>query len=147
MKFKFITPNHAYYPDELMLRWEVLCKPKGMPPGSELVPEEKECIHLLVMEQREILGCLLFQKQSASAGKLLQVAISEGVRGQGFTRKLLHALEVELIQKGIVQMYVEVKNEFKDCYLSLGFHLDQCGVCHDKLIMKKTLHSDILKTA
>jgi N-acetylglutamate synthase-like GNAT family acetyltransferase len=136
MKFKFITPSHAYYPDELMLRWEVLCKPRGMPPGSELVCEEKECIHLLVMEQRKVIGCLLFHRQSPTAGKLLQVAISEGARAQGFARKLLHALEVEIIQKGIVEMYAEVKNECKDFYLTLGFHVVECSLCHDDLVMK-----------
>ena len=41
MKFKFITLSDPYYRDELMLRWEVIEKPKGLPPGLETLSEEE----------------------------------------------------------------------------------------------------------
>ena len=145
MKFKFITPNHAYYQDELMLRWEVLRKPQGLPPGSEAVPDEKECIHLLVMDHRKILGCLLFHPETETSGRLLQMAISEESRGHGFARKLLHALEMELIKRGILDMYVQAREDLQDFYHSLGFHY-----VHDEGnlgLMRKTIDAGALKLA
>ncbi|NDE82623.1 MAG: GNAT family N-acetyltransferase [Chlamydiia bacterium] len=122
MKFKFITPSHAYYRDELMLRWEVLRKPLGMPPGSEVIPQEMECTHLLVMVNKKIIGCLLFHPQTSTSGQIMQLALSEEYRGQGCARKLLHALEQSLTTQGITDVSVEAREELQGFYHRLGFH-------------------------
>jgi ribosomal protein S18 acetylase RimI-like enzyme len=83
MKFKFIKLTDPYYRDELMLRWEVLRKPLGMPPGSELQPEEKDSFHLIALEKKQLVGCVLFHPESQTEGKIFQMALSEEYRGQG----------------------------------------------------------------
>ena len=147
MKFKFINPAHAYYRDELMLRWEVLRKPLGMPPGSEIVPEEMECIHLLVIDEKKIVGCVLYHPESETTGRIVQLALSEEYRGQGFGRKLIHALDQEMSKKGVTSIYLYAREEFQGFFERLGFHyegesFERMGAPHK--IMRKLLLADVL---
>lgn len=150
MKCKFITPAHAYYRDELMLRWEVLRKPLGMPPGSEVIPEEMESTHLLVLQNKKIVGCLVFHPESESSGQIMQLALSEDYRGTGCARKLMHALEESLSTKGVVDVSVFAREELQGFYQRMGFHykgesIQRMG-SHYRL-MSKHLLVDVLKTA
>ncbi|NDD58586.1 MAG: N-acetyltransferase [Chlamydiae bacterium] len=150
MKFKVITPAHAYYRNELMLRWELLRKPLGMPPGSEVIPEEKECLHLLVMDLKKVVGCLVFHPDTHSTGTLKQVALSHDCGGHGFGRKVVHALEIELIKKGITEIQVFAPKDLEGFYESCGFHaegevIDSTGLL--ALKMKKHVVHEALKSA
>ena len=150
MKLKFITPSHAYYREELMLRWEVLRKPLGMPPGSEVTAEEMECIHLLAMDEKKIVGCILFHPESDNVGCIVQMALSEEYRGKGCGRKLMQMLEQHLAKKGMSEMYLYARGEYQPFFERMGFHYDgdsffRFGTpCR---IMKKTLLSDALRSA
>ena len=93
MKFRFIRTQDPEYTKELMLRWEVLSKPLGMPPGSDIFPEEKESIHLIAMEGKNVVGCVLFHPETAHEGRLYQMAVSEEYHGKGFGRQLIGTLE------------------------------------------------------
>ena len=150
MKFKFITPSHAYYRDELMLRWEVLSKPLGLPPGSEITAEEMECIHLLVMEEKKIIGCVLFHQESTDSGRIMQLALSEDCRGKGCGRKLIAHLEQDLSRKGISNLYIYAKEDLEGFYQKLGYHSD--GESFDFMeaphrVMKKVILADSLRSA
>jgi ribosomal protein S18 acetylase RimI-like enzyme len=150
MKFKFITPAHAYYRDELMLRWEVLRKPLGMPPGSEVIPEEMECIHLLALDEKKIVGCVLFHPESDHLGRIVQVALSEDYRGKGCGRKLLQMLEQHVAKKGTQEMYLYAREEYQPFFERMGFHYDGSSFfrygapCRT---MKKSLALDALRSA
>ena len=150
MKFKFITPSHAYYRDELMLRWEVLSKPLGLPPGSEITAEEMECSHVLVMEEKKIIGCVLFHQESTDSGRIMQLALSEDCRGKGCGRKLIAHLEQDLSRKGISNLYIYAKEDLEGFYQKLGYHSD--GESFDFMeaphrVMKKVILADSLRSA
>jgi predicted GNAT family N-acyltransferase len=150
MKFKFITPSHAYYRDELMLRWEVLRKPLGMPPGSEVVPEEMESLHLLVIDEKKIIGCLLFHPETDHSGRIVQMALNEEYRGKGCGRKLMHNLEQALSKKGISHLYIYAREDLEGFYERMGYHPDgdffeRMGALHR--VMKKVIPVDVLRSA
>jgi len=150
MKFKFITPSHASYRDELMLRWEVLRKPLGMPPGSEVLPEEMECLHLIAIEDKKLVGCVLFHPESEHSGRVLQLALSEEYRGKGGGRKLVSNLEQALAKRGVSDLYLFAREDLIGFYERLGYHLEgesfeRMGVPHR--IMKKTQLVDALRSA
>jgi predicted GNAT family N-acyltransferase len=150
MKFKFITPSHAYYREELMLRWEVLRKPLGMPPGSEVVPEEMECTHLLVMDEKKIVGCVVFHPENENIGCIIQLALSEDYRGKGCGRKLLQTLEQHMAKKGMSEVYIYAREEFQPFYERMGFHFDGASFLRFGApcrMMKKTLLHDALRSA
>ena len=121
MKFRLITTGGNTYLKEKSLRWEVLVKPLGLPPGSEVFPEEEESLHLVALEKRQVVGCVLFHQETRESGRLYQLAISQEYRGQGFGRKMVIALEKELIKRGVRDVYFQAKDEAVGLYWSLGF--------------------------
>lgn len=144
MKFKIFqvpAPEHAA---ELMLRWEVLRKPLGMPPGSEVIPEEKESLHMVALDGRRIVGCILFYPESTEKGKLFQMAVSEEYQGQGFGRKLIAAMEVALEKKGYKDIYLYAREDSEGFYHKMGYQSEGELVKYHGLphrLMRKSLHS------
>lgn len=121
MKFKFITVSDPYYRDELMLRWEVIEKPKGLPPGLESQKEEKESIHLIALEKKQLVGCVVCHPQSEKEGEISHLAFSDEYKGKPFSRQMLSAMEDFLIEKGFCHVYVVASKEFQSFYAHLGF--------------------------
>ncbi len=125
MQFKVISLSDPYYRDELMLRWEAIEKPKGLPPGSERLREEREGFHFVAIEKKQLVGCIVCHPQSASEGKIFHLAFSEEYKGRPFSRQMLGALEEFLMDKGISHLYVEAGPEMKDFYAHLGFQVEE----------------------
>ena len=121
MKFRLIKTGGRTYLKEKLLRWEVLNKPLGLPPGSEVFPEEEESLHLVALEKRQVIGCVLFHPETQDSGRLYQLAISQEYRGQGFGRKMVVALEKELIKRGVREVHLQANDEAINFYRSLGF--------------------------
>ena len=142
MKFKFITISDPYYREELMLRWEVVEKPKGLPPGLERISEEKESIHLIALEKKQLVGCIVCHPESETEGKIYHLALSDEYKGKPFSRQMLLAMEEFLIHRGIEHVHVLASKEMREFYSHLGFvpegdSFDQYGVSYQK--MGKTL--------
>jgi ribosomal protein S18 acetylase RimI-like enzyme len=142
-KFKFIKPTDPEYSQELMLRWEVLRKPLGMPPGSEVFSDEAQSMHLVAIDKKKVVGCVLFHPESPDSGRIYQMAVSEEYQGRGFGRKLLAFLEKELIKKGIKTLHLYSREESLGFYLQRGYHpigvmIEKMGISHQP--MEKLLH-------
>lgn len=143
-KFKFIKTTDPEYSAERMLRWEVLRKPMGLPPGSEFSPEDPESLHLVALENKSLIGCILFHPESKHQGRVFQLALAEDYRGRGFGRKLIHALEEFLVKNGYLSIYCFVQEEIAGFYERMGFNSESetvslNGIPHLK--MKKNLFS------
>lgn len=125
MQFKIISLSDPYYRDELMLRWEAIEKPRGLPPGSERCDEEKNSIHLVAIEKKQLVGCIVCQPQSETEGKIFHLAFSEEYKGKPFSRQMLSALEEFLMHRGISHLYVVAGMEMKEFYSHLGFMVEE----------------------
>jgi ribosomal protein S18 acetylase RimI-like enzyme len=121
IKFRFISPSGPDYAAERLLRWEVLRKPLGMPPGSEGLPEDEQSLHLVAHIGKKIVGCVCFFPESETDGRIFQMAVSEEYQGRGFGRKLLQALERSLMQKGVLNVYLFVRSESEGFYQRMGY--------------------------
>jgi ribosomal protein S18 acetylase RimI-like enzyme len=142
MKFRFIRTEDPEYTKELMLRWEVLRKPLGMPPGSEIFPEEKESIHLVAMEGKKVVGCVLFHPETQEGGRLYHMAVSEEYHGRGFGRQLISTLEHALARKGFKDIHLYARCEAVSFYEQMGYTpigevVERTGIPHQ--LMQKTL--------
>jgi N-acetylglutamate synthase-like GNAT family acetyltransferase len=124
LKFRFITPADPEYPQELMLRWEVLAKPLGIPPGKEQPAEESESLHLIALEKKKMVGCVLFCPEGALRGRVHQMALSEEYQGRGFGRKMLSKLEQTLAARGFKEIYLLAPTEKVGFYNRMGFESD-----------------------
>ena len=96
INFKFIKTSDPDYPRERALRWETIHKPLGLPPGAEICPEDEKGMHLIALEKKEVIGCILVSQVSEKTSKIVQLALSDVHNHQGFCRKLLHFLENHL---------------------------------------------------
>jgi len=121
MRFKFIGLSDPYYREELMLRWETLEKAKGLPPGLETPAEERESFHLIALEKKDLVGCIVCHPQSETEGKIFSIALSDEYKGKPFSRKMLTTMEEFLMNKGISHVYILAVEEMRDFYFHLGF--------------------------
>ena len=121
MKFQFIEPDGPEYDAARMLRWEVLHKPYGMPPGSELLPEDPNSLHMVALLKKKVVGCVCFFPENATSGRVFQMAISEEYRGQGFGRKMMATLEKSLFNSGIRVIYLYARLEAEGFYRQMGY--------------------------
>lgn len=145
MKFKLITPKAPEYEAERMLRWEVLSKPLGMPPGSEVLLEEMQSMHLIAMDGKRLVGCVCFYPESGTNGRIFEMAVSEEYQGRGFGRQLLHTMECMLVQKGIQDIYLYARPETEEFYALMGYQPEGDPVVNMGLkqrLMKKALPSE-----
>lgn len=140
ISFKFIKTSDPDYPRERALRWEMIHKPLGLPPGAEICPEDEKGLHLIALEKKEVIGCILFSPISDTKGKIVQLALAELHNHQGFGRKLLHHLEHYLFEKGFKELECTVKKENLNFYERLGFHDEKIPVLDDDVVVHKQLH-------
>ncbi len=148
MKFKFIKTHQPEYPKELMLRWEVLRKPLGMPPGSEVFPEEEESLHLIALEGKQVVGCVLFHQEQEARGKLFQLAVSSEYQGKSFSKKLMLTLEQALIKRGIREVYLLARDELVRFYSHLGYQAEgnvvqRFGLPHYTMVKQLITHDPL----
>ncbi len=142
MKFRFIRTQDPEYATELMLRWENLRKPLGLPPGSEVLPEDKDSLHFTAYDKKQMVGCVVFHPENKEKGRLYQMAVSQEYRGKGFGRKMIATLEQFLSKSGYKEVYLYARDESIGFYKRVGYHLDGestqlAGISH--FLMSKTI--------
>ncbi len=125
MQFKFIDPEGPEYETECMLRWESLAKPLGLPPDAELIAQDEKSMHMIAVEKKKIIGCVCFLAHNASEGEIFHMAVSEDYQGRGFGRKLIHAMEQALYEKGFRQMKVFAGSDAEGFYKKMGYHPEE----------------------
>lgn len=141
MKFRFITTEDPEHTKEQMLRWEVLLKPQGIPPEMEMSPEEKSSLHLIALDRKNLVGCILFHPENETKGRLYHMALSEEYQGKGFGRKMISTLERSLAGRGIKEVYLETPQDRVGFYVRMGYQMEgnvqlKNGLLQQRMIKK-----------
>ncbi len=136
MKFKFINLLDPYYKEERMLRWEALEKPYGLPPGFKPDLEEKNCMHLIALDNTGLVGCIVC---NPSEGKIFDCVIEDSK--EGFARKMIHKMEEALQKKGLSDVHVIAAQETQEFFLHLGYTpegdvFEEYGITYQKMDKK-----------
>lgn len=124
MTLNWITPaaDPALYAGERNLRYEVLRKPIGMPPGSEENAAEARCEHCVAVLDGVVVGCVLWLADVAgTSGKLLQMAVAPDQRGLDVGRRLVRELERHVGQRGVTEVRMHARESVLGFYLKLGY--------------------------
>jgi ribosomal protein S18 acetylase RimI-like enzyme len=142
MKFRFIKTEDPEYSKELMLRWEEIQKPLGLPPGSEYLPEENKSLHLLAMDGKKVVGCVLFCPENERRGRIFHMVMSEEYQGRGFSRRIINFLEQSLFRLGFREIYLHAMPDSISFYERMGFMpeeeiIEKMGIPHRT--MKKVI--------
>lgn len=126
MKYKFICDKDCEYFQEVMLRWEQIFKPLGKPPGSERKRlEEEQSLHFVAIEQKKVVGCVLFHPWNLYEGQLNQLAFSPDYRGKCFGRQMMTQLEEALVKRGIHRVYLTISEMESIFYHRMGYRIDE----------------------
>jgi predicted GNAT family N-acyltransferase len=137
-----ITPDHPLYAQELELRYQVLRKPLGHTRADVPFPFERESLHLVLLENARVIGCVLFHAEDARGGRLFQMAVAPERQGRGLGRTLVCQLEAELLQRGLRDVHLHARAPVAAFYERLGYAIYgepfvEVGVPH--VHMRRTL--------
>lgn len=141
MEFKFIDIEDPLYEKERKLRSKVLREDLGFPPGAEVFPFEDKSLHLVAVEDDEVIGCAAFHPEEKT-GRLYQMAVYEKYRGNGIGRRLVARMEGHLKEEGFEEIYLHARDYAVPFYEKLGYEaygepFVEIGIDHRK--MKKGL--------
>jgi ribosomal protein S18 acetylase RimI-like enzyme len=123
VQLHFIDVNDPLYQHELELRFRVLREPLGMTRNDVQFPFERECLHVVAVEAQghTVLGCVMFHAESASSGRLLQMAVDPLGQGRGLGRTLVVTLEHELVRRGVREVHLHARESALPFYERLGY--------------------------
>ncbi len=128
---------------ERALRWEVLRKPLGRPPGSERFDFEDGALHLVAIasETSEVVGCVLFYPDrptsngAPESGRLFQMAVRPDWQRSGLGARLVTALEATVHEDGIRRVHLHARCAVEGFYSRLGYsrvgsEYEEVGIPH-----------------
>lgn len=143
VELRFVAPDAPLVARELDLRFKVLRDPLGLGPDTVRFPYEHESLHLLAIEGGEVVGCVLFHPESATTGKLFQMAVAPERQGRGLGARLVRTLETRLRRDGFARIVLHARAEAIGFYEALGYRevgapFDEVGIPHQR--MEKALN-------
>ena len=122
--FKNKNDSELYYE----FRWKMLRKPLGKPKGSERDGLEKESIHVMIVENKMIVGVGRIHfviKNSIKKAQIRYMAIDENFQRRGYGSKLLQVLERIAIQNKINHIFLHAREEALKFYMKNNYIKDR----------------------
>jgi predicted GNAT family N-acyltransferase len=143
LKVSQIKHNTKDYNKTLELRNEILRKPLNLDIKNDDIYDEDQHIHFGIIQEDKALGVVvLVPHYQNKVGKLRQMATAEEVRGKGYGKALVKALENYALKHGMSTILLHSRFYAVDFYLKLGYEIcsepfEEVGIEHFK--MKKML--------
>lgn len=107
------------------LRYTVLREPWGQLKGSEVLQDEDQADHAMVIddETHQIVGVARMQTNNPAQGQVRCVAVAPHVQGRGVGKLLMKYLEELAQQKGIKEIILDARENAVKFYLSIGYEI------------------------
>ena len=125
MPFKIIQPKtedefKAYF----KLRWKLLRAPWNQPEGSEIDEIEKQCFHLMaVNESGNIIGVARLQFISETEAQIRYMAVARSHERQGVGRELINALEKHAVTTEHSMIVLDAREPAVGFYQKSGYQV------------------------
>ena len=126
MKIKIIEPTTSeefkkYY----NLRYAILRKPWGQPPGSERDEEEKTSIHRMIIDNKtgNALAVGRLQFNSEDEAQIRYMAVAGDLQGKGLGNQIISALEDVARGKGIQRIILSARENALQFYKNNGYEI------------------------
>ena len=123
---KIIEPKT---PDEFKkyynLRYEILRKPWGQPPGSERDEGEELSIHRMIIDEKagDALAVGRLQFNSEDEAQIRYMAVSDDFQGQGLGSLIIFNLEDTAKEKGILRIMLQARGNALRFYTNNGYEI------------------------
>jgi ribosomal protein S18 acetylase RimI-like enzyme len=107
------------------LRYMVLREPWGQLKGSEVLQDEDQADHAMVIDSdtQEIVGVARLQTNTPMQGQVRCVAVAPHAQGRGVGKLLMNYLEEIAQQKGIKEIVLDARENAVKFYLSIGYEI------------------------
>jgi predicted N-acetyltransferase YhbS len=108
-------------------------------------PFEAESLHLVALDDGEMVGCVLFHPEGTDIGRLFQMAVTPSRQKQGLGQKLVRALEAEVLGRGFRTVTLHAREDAVGFYARLGYQtvgppFMEVGIAHQN--MRRTLKAE-----
>jgi predicted GNAT family N-acyltransferase len=120
-RLRFLLPDDPAVASERELRFRILREPLGMTRAEVTFPFEEDSLHLVAERDGRVIGCVLFHPETATTGRLFQMAVDSAAQRTGLGRRLVESLEAELRRRGIVDVHLHARAEAVPFYEGLGY--------------------------
>ncbi len=105
------------------LRFTVLREPWGQLKGSEVLKDEDQADHVMIVDTdtNQIVGVARMQTNTPTQGQVRCVAVSPNVQGKGVGKLLMKYLEEFAQEKGIKEIVLDARENAVRFYKSIGY--------------------------
>ena len=105
------------------LRWRILRAPWNQPKGSEQDELEGQSIHVMVVENDEVIGIGRAHFNSDEVAQLRYMAIIEDWQGKGVGKLILDELEKRVVEKGAKRIILHARDNAVKFYEKTGYNV------------------------
>jgi len=139
---KEINSSSQEYRQLLDFRHELLRAPLGLNLFEEDLTDDQQDFILVVMQGKELVGCVMLHPMQDGRIKLRQMAIAERFQGKGIGKILVGDAEQTAMEHGYVHVVLHARKTAEGFYQKLGYHafgeeFVEVGIAH--IAMQKQL--------
>ena len=107
------------------LRFTILRAPWNQPLGSEVLADESEAIHAMVLEDDQIIGVARMHKSGENQGQVRCVAVAAEAQGKGVGKAIMLHLEGKAKEMGMQEIVLEARENAVPFYKSMGYVIEK----------------------
>jgi N-acetylglutamate synthase-like GNAT family acetyltransferase len=107
------------------LRFKILRAPWNQPLGSEVLADESEAIHAMVLEDDQIIGVARMHKSGENQGQVRCVAVAAEAQGKGVGKAIMSHLEGRAKEMGMQEIVLEARENAVPFYKSMGYVIEK----------------------
>ena len=107
------------------LRFTILRAPWNQPLGSEVLADESEAIHAMVLEDDQSIGVARMHKSGENQGQVRCVAVAVEAQGKGVGKAIMLHLEGKAKEMGMQEIVLEARENAVPFYKSMGYVIEK----------------------
>jgi N-acetylglutamate synthase-like GNAT family acetyltransferase len=107
------------------LRFTILRAPWNQPLGSEVLADEMEAIHAMVIENDQIIGVARMHQSGDNQGQVRCVAVAAEAQGKGVGKAIMLHLEEKAKEMGMQEIVLEARENAVPFYKSMGYVIEK----------------------
>ena len=115
--------NHEEFENYYHVRWVTLREPWGKPVGSERLEDDDDALHLMVVDDEEIVGVARGHFNSPEEGQIRLMGVLQQYRGRDIGRLLLREMERMLSDAGAKYVVVQARDYAMGFYEKNGYEV------------------------
>jgi N-acetylglutamate synthase-like GNAT family acetyltransferase len=105
------------------LRWRILRAPWNQPKGSEKDELEGKSIHIIAINEGEIVGCGRIHFNSIDEAQIRYMAVENELQGRGIGKLILNELEQKALEKGAKKIILNARENAVKFYDKNGYKI------------------------